>query len=77
MFCRSKNDTHKVKKTNRVKNLTANVCWADVSPGWKKNCAKKTQQYTNIWATNMLKIECCVSYDQLPIERTKQKFVDF
>jgi hypothetical protein len=35
------------------------------------------QQYRNIWAMNMFKIECCGSYGQLPTERKKQKFVDF
>jgi hypothetical protein len=74
MFCRSKYDTHKIKKMNRVKKSYTQMCAGRMSAqGGRKPVHKSRQQYTNIWAMNMIKIECCGNYGQLPTERTKQK----
>jgi hypothetical protein len=80
-ICRSKYDTHKIKRTNRVKgkNLILKL-WAglDGSPGLRTVQERLATIQQNISEkTNVFKIECFGSSGQLPTERMKQKVCRF
>jgi hypothetical protein len=52
---------------------------SDVSPGSKIAQRERTTVHKKYeqQKKNLFKFECCCSYDQLPTERTKQKFCGF
>jgi hypothetical protein len=81
IICRLKYDTHKIKRTNRVKgkNLILKL-WAglDGSPGLRTVQERLATIQQNISEkTNVFKIECFGSSGQLPTERMKQKVCRF
>jgi hypothetical protein len=42
MFCRSRYNIHKIKRTNRVKKPDTEMCTGGCQPREEENCAKKT-----------------------------------